>query len=194
MVNHFGHFKDNYYWIAKSDSLFTLAYDLRSSDYPVLYQLFFSSEKTYLHEGKSYIYDLYPDNSDRFYDMSADNKNEKWYPLIKMITENRIKLQTIRTKYKPRRQHPEKRWKERVNVYCVPIWGCFEKVLYHSIDGKDYTVYHPLTMDYLKAWELDENEMKFLYKLECNTIDFGTLDNKFDFWHKGWCSLKVSPQ
>ena len=176
---------ENYYWIAKVDSLFN-----NGSLYPLYLPVMKNKGAVVLHNESVYLSSLSNGNGLMRMDESIQDYNSYSYPLIKLLDENKIKKQSIKLKHKSLFKHPLQRKKEVITIYFVPVLGLFDEGLL-NIDGQKFSrSYYAIDGENIEAVELEENEMLLVSVLDCSLVDFSAFIDPYSVYHKGYMLLK----
>lgn len=116
-------------------------------------------------------------------------------PFVQWINKQRkTKLQSIKIANAPNKRSSLKRKKETVNIYYVPVKGCFNKgKMYVKGDGW-VKMYYPESIDGFEVAVLSDSEIELLHFLDCSAFDFSLYTYNNEAFQKGFCLLRESSQ
>ncbi len=177
-------FCEYYYWIANSDSLF--------KNHSVSQLYIPSNDGAVTVDGNG---ELYLSN---FMFLNGSNKDDYYYadsPFIQWINkQKKSKIQSIKISYAINNQDAIKRKKETVNVYYLPVSGCFSQGKMITKDKEWVMMYYPDPVNGFEVADLTEREKEFLRFLDCSVLDFSSHTFNYDVFHKGFSILKNKSQ
>ena len=177
-------FCEYYYWIAKCDTLF------KNHSVSQLYIPSNDGSITVSGDGEVYL--------SNFMSLNGSNKDENHYsdsPFIQWINkQKKRKTQSIKIVYALNNQDAIKRKKETVNIYYLPVVGCFSQGKMLTKDKEWLTMYYPDSVNSFEVADLTEREKEFLRFLDCSVLDFSSNTYNYDVFHKGFCILKNRSQ
>ncbi len=174
-------FCNDYYWVLRLD-------DRNSQEVLPLYLPV--DEKTIIANGDSVVLDNTPLSNLNGLAFREINQREYCYKLVSWLQKNKIKKQVIKTTDIAADGGSIKRVKERVRLYYVPVLGCFDKGYLRLDKETSIVAYYPVETDLMEKFSLSEEEEQFIDFLDCNSVDYSSFQEAYDWHHKGFAKLR----